>query len=720
MKPDNIRDIIALMALYRPGPLEGGMVDDYVNCKHGRQQPSYPHPVMQEVLSETYGVMVYQEEIMRILNRLGGIDLASAYACIKAISKKKQETIDQRKSEFIKGAGERGMAAEKAEEIFGLIVKFGGYGFNKCVVQDTIVMDATTGERTTVGDLFENRRPFIVHALDATGKLVPRRVTDVVWNGRKRVFRLQTTLGKRITATANHPFFTLTGWRNLSELKVGDRIAVPRELTISTQERWPRHEIIALAGLLSEGNTCHPTSLYFFNRDSRLIADFADAAAQFPDTVVRIHTRCNGAMEVCVNTGRDDSIRRRLKEQNSEGGVLLAGRTIRSGAFRWAERLGILGKKATEKAVPQAIFRLCDTDLELFLGRLWAGDGFIATDDLAVPYYATSSRQLAADVQMLLLRLGIVARVRQTGFKYRGGIKTGYQVHLLGSDSVESFLSRVAPHCLGREEAVAKLARHLGETERGMTSKDTIPVEIRTWVAEERLRTGLLWCQVERQSGVSVREFYGKGGKTKRGFRRATIGRIAQFFGSRRLADIAVSDIYWDTIVAIEPEGIQDTYDLTVAEDHNFVADGIIVHNSHSAAYAQIGYQTAYLKAHYTAEFMAALLSSEIEDGNKRENMVEHINDARRLGVEVIAPSVNHSEVEFAVKDGKILFGLLAIKGFGRQAAESVVRARNEGGRFKDVYDFCERVDLRLVNRNATERLIKAGALDCLQAHRAS
>jgi DNA polymerase-3 subunit alpha len=131
MKPDNIRDLIAVLALYRPGPLEGGMVDEYVECKHGRRQPVYPHPVMEEVLSETYGVMVYQEAIMRILNRLGGIELAKAYACIKAISKKKTEIIEERKADFIKGAEERGLPREKAEEIFGLIEFFGGYGFNK-------------------------------------------------------------------------------------------------------------------------------------------------------------------------------------------------------------------------------------------------------------------------------------------------------------------------------------------------------------------------------------------------------------------------------------------------------------------------------------------------------------------------------------------------------------------------------------------------------------
>ena len=91
MKPDHFRDIIATNALYRPGPLEGGMVRDYVEVKHGRQQAEYIHPVCKKILEETHGVMVYQEQVMRILNELGGIELASAYTCIKAISKKKED-----------------------------------------------------------------------------------------------------------------------------------------------------------------------------------------------------------------------------------------------------------------------------------------------------------------------------------------------------------------------------------------------------------------------------------------------------------------------------------------------------------------------------------------------------------------------------------------------------------------------------------------------------
>lgn len=131
LKPDNIRDIIACTALYRPGPLQGGMVDAYINRKHGREQPVYEHELMEKILKETHGVMVYQEQVMMILNALGDIELSSAYACIKAISKKKHEIINQRKDEFIAGAKQRGVAEEVARKIFELIEFFGGYGFNK-------------------------------------------------------------------------------------------------------------------------------------------------------------------------------------------------------------------------------------------------------------------------------------------------------------------------------------------------------------------------------------------------------------------------------------------------------------------------------------------------------------------------------------------------------------------------------------------------------------
>ncbi len=131
MKPDSFHDIIATNALYRPGPLEGGMVDDYVAVKHKKKKAVYIHPILEEILSETNGVMVYQEQVMRILNRLGGIELAKAYTCIKAISKKKEALIAANEAKFMEGSTEKGLTTAEARELWEMILKFAGYGFNK-------------------------------------------------------------------------------------------------------------------------------------------------------------------------------------------------------------------------------------------------------------------------------------------------------------------------------------------------------------------------------------------------------------------------------------------------------------------------------------------------------------------------------------------------------------------------------------------------------------
>ncbi|MBN1793840.1 MAG: DNA polymerase III subunit alpha [Candidatus Omnitrophica bacterium] len=137
---------------------------------------------------------------------------------------------------------------------------------------------------------------------------------------------------------------------------------------------------------------------------------------------------------------------------------------------------------------------------------------------------------------------------------------------------------------------------------------------------------------------------------------------------------------------------------------------------SHSTAYALISYRTAYLKANYPTEFMTALLSSEADNTDK---IVVYISEAGRMGIEVLSPSVNESFSNFRMVDtNKIRFGLQAIKNVGHTAIESIVHAREEKGPFKTLFDFCERVDLRTVNRKVSESLIKSGAMDCFSLHR--
>ena len=129
MKPDRLEDLIAANALFRPGPMD--LIPDYNDRKHGRAQIPKTHPIVEKYTGETYGIMVYQEQVMQIVHGLGGIPLRAAYTLIKNISKKKQKDIDAVRPTFVEGAQKQGLAKAQAEELFELILKFAGYGFNK-------------------------------------------------------------------------------------------------------------------------------------------------------------------------------------------------------------------------------------------------------------------------------------------------------------------------------------------------------------------------------------------------------------------------------------------------------------------------------------------------------------------------------------------------------------------------------------------------------------
>jgi DNA polymerase-3 subunit alpha len=160
----------------------------------------------------------------------------------------------------------------------------------------------------------------------------------------------------------------------------------------------------------------------------------------------------------------------------------------------------------------------------------------------------------------------------------------------------------------------------------------------------------------------------------------------------------------------IDKKSASDIFDLI----EKFASYGF--NKSHSVAYSVLAYQTGYLKAHYPAEYMAATLSSEMDNTDK---IVLLIDDCRKLGIAVLPPDVNESGVQFSVTKNGIRFGLSAIKNVGVSAVEQIVLTRAERGKFTDIFDFCSRVDLRLTNKRTIESLIQAGAFDSLHGNRA-
>ncbi len=697
MKPKALPHVIAMVALYRPGPLE--FIPSYIRRMHGKEKPTYRHPKLEPIFRETYGIPVYQEQIMFAAMELAGYTASEADDLRKAIAKKKKEKLEKHHKKFVEGAVANGIEREVAEAIFKDWEEFARYGFNKCLPGDVEILDAATGRLVRLEDLFRQTAS-ASHTLTCDLERLrfgPGRIVGVYANGVKPVYRLTTRLGRTIEATGNHPFYTLEGWRRLEELSPGDRIAVPRRLPVEGQTTWPDHQVIALGHLLAEGNLAHPHSVYFYSQDEAAVADYVRAAEAFPNT------RCT----VRQHKGTWSVYARRIDRHTPPGLVT------------WLESLGLRGVRAPQKFLPAEVFTLTNEQIGLLLSRMWEGDGHIAPQGRSL-FYATASERLARQVQHLLLRLGIVSRLRRVTFPYKEG-RLGYQVFVTGADNLRAFWETIGRHMVSPERR-ATLAR-LAETPtpHAAGTRDTVPLSAKALVRAAKERSGLRWQDIYQATGVAVREFSPTSSASKRGFKRETLNRLAQFFADPALQRLADNDIYWDEITSIEYVGEKPTYDLEIESTHNFIANDILVHNSHAADYAKIAVQTAYLKAHYPAEYMTALMSVSLHETDK---VALYVADCRRMGIPVLPPDINASEWDFTIEDrpdgtSAIRFGLGAIKNVGHGPVELILQARREGGPFRDIKDFIQRVDLRKVTKRPLESLIRAGALDSLGSRQA-
>lgn len=720
LRPTKFEDLIAVLALYRPGPLGSGMVDDFIERKQGKKKVTYIHSLLEPILKETYGIILYQEQTMQITSALAGFSMAQADLLRKAIGKKIPEIMEEQRNRFVSGCKKNKIDEKQANQIFDLIDYFSGYGFNKCVVGDTKIVDAETGVLVPVERIYQESN--VKYALGCTDsfKIEKLKIENVVFNGTKPVYRLKTQLGKEIEITNNHPFLTIEGWKLLKALEPGERIALPRCHRLELSGNIETFKLIALAGIISEGNTCHPAGVYFYSSNKKHVDDFVENVSKFTNTIPTLVHRRN-IFDVYCGTGKDTRFSKGDIPWNQKKEISVVKKVVFRSGFRiWLEELDLVYKKSEEKFIPEFIFTLNNKLLSLFLGRLWSGDGFVARDNNIMPFYASSSKKLILSLQELLLRFGIISRThyKKFNYKYKGvqEIKQGYVLILQGRGSINSFIENICPFIVGKEEDIQRLKKYYASVSEKRESKDIIPQQVKFIVQDLRKKAAFTWRQLEKLLGISMKEFIGGIHKYKHGFRRETIRQVGEFFSSEKLLQLASSDLYWDKIVSIEYIGKKATYDLQIEKHHNFIANGIIVHNSHSTAYSLISYRTAYLKANYGVEFMAALLTSE---RNNTDKIVEYVNEANRIKIKVLPPDINTSFTNFSVTDdANIRFGLLAIKNVGQAALESIIEVRKDK-KFESVFDFCQRIDPRTVNKKVLESLIKVGAMDSFGLKRA-
>ena len=429
-----------------------------------------------------------------------------------------------------------------------------------CLAGESLVAIADTGARVPIRELV-GRSGFDVWALnEATMTLERASVSRAFATGIKPVFRLTTRLGRTIRATANHKFRTIDGWKRLDELHVGERLAMPRHIESGDFQSMTDAELALLGHLIGDGCTLPRHAIQYTTREQELAEQVAALAT-----------------EVFGN-----EVEPRIKHERTWYQVYLSSTRhhthhTRSAVTEWLMSLGVWGLRSYEKRVPEKVFEQPAQAIALFLRHLWATDGCVRLKPgfyAPAVYYASSSERLARDVQTLLLRLGINAWLRCRSQKGKG--RDQFHVTITGKDDLEKFADLVGATGAYKKAGLQEVRDYL-RNRRAKTNRDIIP--------------GSVWQQIiipaMQQSGITVRQLQTGIGIANSGSQlyqqnisRERAARIAQVVPSEALSRLAQSDVYWDEITSIEPDGEAEVFDLTVDEHHNFIANDFIPHNS--------------------------------------------------------------------------------------------------------------------------------------------
>jgi DNA polymerase-3 subunit alpha len=636
---NSFNDLVAYTALYRPGPMKLNYHETYCNRKRGKEKYEV-HPILKDFMSFTYGVLTYQEQIMRLLNVVGKVPLKDCEIVRKFISKKKKDKFQKYKDMFVEnGQKVLGWTKEELEHTWKQIEAFAGYGFNLCVSGNTSInikgKKPTAIKDVKIGDLIE--------CVDNSNRIICKKVTAIHNNGTMPVLNLKTRTGRSITSTKEHKFLTVKGWKHLDELKIGDRIAIPRKLFSGT-ELCEDYKLLTTAYLITESNCCHPSSLYFYNKNEDLLDSFSTNAKMFENTVTRREMK-NSCYTIVANTGSPNG---------SKG---------KSGIYNWANKHGLIGKKATEKSVPDFIWNLNSTCLSKFLGAAWSCDGHLGKKKRNQIFYATSSEELANEFVNLHLRLGVVLSKRKKSFKYKNSTRIGYALYVVGGQSKSNFLSLIAPYCIGRQEEIEwlKTNSHTGED-----FIDTLPCESMDLIVTAS--HGMSKKELFKKTNLTERLFYKDA--NKKGIRRSTMLEIASALDSMQLLHLSTSDVYWDEIKSITDHGSENVYDITVDDHHNYVANCIISHNSHAVAYTYISSRMLYLKAHFPLAFYTKVIDCTKAAGPKDyQKLKDYKQEALKHGIKANPVDINKSKCAVSAIDGEMYWGFSKLKTVGDDAA---------------------------------------------------
>jgi len=428
----------------------------------------------------------------------------------------------------------------------------------ECLTGDSAVFMADTGEYRPIKDLV-GKRGFSVLAMDNDFKLKTSECVDVWETGEKPVFELTTKSGNKITASDNHPFYTIDGWKALAELEVGEFVGTPRRIECQVASELEDDEIIMLAHMLGDGCYVKGQPVHYTSQEPASLKVVSSAAKRLWNIDSRQVPDATSSKRWHVYLPSPYPLARGCHHPFMD----LLHRVANDKA------------RSYEKKIPDTIFNSSAAQIALFIQHLWSTDGgvFIRSNSRGAHklHYSSNSKALIIGLKSLLLRFGISSSIQTS---QKENYRPSHVLCVTGKPNIIKFAEQIGIFG-SKSQTLNKLRNLMGSIVTNPNS-DVVPKQIWGKIRELKTERGL----TERAFQANLGTQYCGSSLYKSNLSRQRLCRVAHVLESNFLQNVAHSDITWDRIESIENKGTEMTYDMHIVDEHNFIANDFIVHNS--------------------------------------------------------------------------------------------------------------------------------------------
>jgi len=424
----------------------------------------------------------------------------------------------------------------------------------ECLTKDSKIL-MSDGSYKTIEYLINNFHGKEVLALDKNYKFIKSKINNVHYSNTTGIYKLILDDKKEIKCSDNHKFLTIDGWKELKELKVGDYVATPREIKLNNKNKIDKNTAKLIGYIISDGTTCN--DIRFSNASSSILKDFKRTCINFDNKLLFRNEYRHGCMNIRVVA--------------NDGWL---GKNARiNPLFTLFKKYNLMFKDASEKFIPEDIFKSSNEVISYFLKSLYSCDGSVIIGKKTISY-STCNRILADQIRSILLRFGISSFLA-IGVYSKGKYvdKKQYYVNIYSYDEISKFKKFIG--FIGEKEKKLNILLKSIQQNEFVYSKDIIPKEIYNHIKSE-LKISISKFFNPCYNGDNRKSYSKNNNITRKYFSHL----ISYYKGDTVLYKLANSDVYWRKIKSVKCIGKDDVYDLEIDNNHNFVANDIIVHNS--------------------------------------------------------------------------------------------------------------------------------------------